>query len=173
MRNLIVLIPLFALLAGCATQKHTVDTDTDTASESKVKTKTKETRQTETITYGDSLKGTGFIPADGSAGITAESKGIKLQMKLKPKYGDDGKLQGYNTEYQGTAKPVKTEKKSVQQQIATKAQHSTRKQEKVADQQTTKQGSWTAWLATGAGLMLFLILGLTWLYNKIKNGKGI
>ncbi len=169
MRKLLIIGIGCSLLMGCATQKRTIKTESQTEQQSDSTSTKQATSEKQTTTYGEELKGEGFIAADDTAAsYSMESKGIKVKVKLKPAYDKNGKLKGHQLEYESTAKPTSVTNEKQSSTTTTQAQNSTQHQEQVSDVKKEKQRSVMTLLLVGAGLMLLLILLIVWLYFKIK-----
>jgi len=121
MKNLqYILLSITLALAGCGSVKTTVRSDTEVNAVTKTKADSSSDRISDTKTFGDTLRQTGFVPAEvltdtPSAmakdtvpyAITSESDGIEFKETFTPAY-DKGHFIGDQTSITAIAKPVTT-----------------------------------------------------------------
>jgi len=160
MRKLLIILIGCSLLGGCATTKRTSKTEEKTQQQTAVREETQENASKQTLAYGDTLKGNSFVPADDPepTTLTAESNGVKIKLKLKPKRDQDGKLKGFDAEYETTAKPVTIINENLTSTTTTQAQQSTQSKAKVSEITKDKRGSVLTWSLAGATLVLIILL---------------
>lgn len=136
----------------------------------------------ETKIFGDSLKGTSYVPdapakidtankeqvaqANRGDSVEAESKGIKIKIKTKPVYNQAGNKIGQRLEFEAVAKPTSMINQSSSHQMAT-----TSKSSKAIINNNTKEKTinyiWITWLLVLIALIGF-VLFRGWLRKLIS-----
>jgi hypothetical protein len=198
MRNLIKVAIIATgafVFASCGTSKLTQKDSLKVHSESKEQSETNTVKTTETKAYGDTLKGTSFIPFTASSDsasneihkgtvpnnrpdtgytITGESGGIKFKATITRTY-DNGKLSGVKADYTAIAKPkTTTDTREVQAAKVRKTTKvdSTKKEQSKKD---TKIGfslpSW-GWLVIVIAAIV-AVLFVKPIFNKLKSWISI
>lgn len=186
-----ILAVLF-LLASCGSMKKTERSVVKVKSTTQTNVDSSKTVDTETKVFGDTLTGTGFIPANdlqktdsailatpfiaGSDtsvfAINTESKGIKLRITSKPVKDNKGHVIGNEIDYSAIAKPTATTDTHEVQHTNVRTTKRVDSTQTVHSRTTTKTGfslpPWVYW-AAGLILLLLFIIYIAPIIQTIKN----
>jgi FtsZ-interacting cell division protein ZipA len=156
--QIVTLVALIALvITGCGTTKTVEHSMLKSNEVTTIQADSAYTKTTQILTFGDTLKGSSFIPGDSKGSdttqtdsIETESAGIKLKIKVTTTKNKAGALLGNKIDYSAIAKPTAKQTTNEAHQASVSTQQKKTVKATAAVVTDTKTGfavpSWVWWL---------------------------